>query len=64
MASEPAAVLDTFRFTVAPVLIRDTTRADRSSLIIEAKNVGMRVVKFKFSTKIQCYERYHVIVFE
>ena len=63
-ASKPAAVLDTFRFTVAPVLIRDTTRTYRFSFVIKAKDVRMRVVKFKFSTRIQCYERYHVIVFE
>lgn len=63
MAGKPAAVLDTFRFTVAPVLIRDTTRTYRSSFVIEAKDVRMRVVKFKFSTRIQCYERYYVIVF-
>jgi len=36
---KPATVLDTFGFTVAPVLIRDTTRAYRPSLVIEAKDV-------------------------
>ncbi|MDN5276557.1 MAG: hypothetical protein PWR01_522 [Clostridiales bacterium] len=64
MAGEPAAVLDTFGLTVVPVLIRDTTRTYRLSLIIEAKDVRMRIVKFKLSMKIQCYKRYHIIVFE
>jgi len=39
MASKPAAVLDTFRFTVTPVLIGDTTRTYRSCFVIEAKDV-------------------------
>jgi len=51
-ASKPAALFNPFRLTVAPVLIRDTTRAYRSSLVIEAKDVRVRIVKFYFCTRI------------
>jgi len=46
MAGKPAAIFNSFRFTITPVLIRYAARAYRSSFIIEAKDMRVWVVKF------------------
>lgn len=62
MNSKPTSVLDTFRFAVTPVMIRNITGAYRSATLIKAKDIWMRIPKFRFCSCIQRDERDNTIV--